>query len=200
MLIDSEFEVGAPVETVWRYLLDVPRMAPNLPGAELTEVIDEDHYQGRVTTKMGPVSMRFAGTVEIVKRDEATHTVVINAAGADEKGRGQASMVVTATLLAAGRNTTAKVGQDLQISGAAAQFGRGMIADVTNVLMQNFAANIAQDIPRWTRGEQRAATSSAPAQGIAIGLQATVNGLKRFVRRLFGIRTRPLPSERIAAL
>ena len=198
MLIDSEFEVAAPVETVWRYLLDVPRMAPNLPGAELTEVVDEDNYKGRVTTKMGPVSMRFAGTVEIVKRDEASHTVVINAAGADEKGRGQASMVVNAKLVPAGRATLAKVGQDLQISGAAAQFGRGMIADVTNVLMQSFATNIAEDIPRWTRGEDRSATS-APAQGFAIGLQATVNGLKRFFRRLFGIRTRPLPSERMAA-
>ena len=200
MLIDSEFDVAAPVETVWKYLLDVPRMAPNLPGAELTEVVDEDNYQGRVTTKMGPVSMRFAGTVRIVERDEARHRVVINAAGSDERGRGQASMVVTATLVAAGRGTKAKVGQDLQISGAAAQFGRGMIADVTNVLMQNFAANIADDIPRWTRGEQRASVSSAPAQGFAIGLHATVNGLKRFFRKLFGIRTRPLPSERIAAL
>ncbi|HEY2700732.1 MAG TPA: SRPBCC family protein [Pseudonocardiaceae bacterium] len=200
MLIDSEFEVAAPVETVWKYLLDVPRMAPNLPGAELTEVIDDDNYKGRVTTKMGPVSMRFAGTVEIVKRDEAKHTVVINAAGADEKGRGQANMAITATLSQAGRGTRAKVEQDLQISGAAAQFGRGMIADVTNVLMQNFAANIAEDIPRWTKGEDRATPSSAPAQGFAIGLQATVNGLKRFVRRLFGIRTRPLPAERIAAL
>ena len=109
-------------------------------------------------------------------------------------------MIVTATLLPAGRGTKAKVGQDLQIAGAAAQFGRGMIADVTNVLMQNFATNIAEDIPRWTRGEQRAAPSSAPAQGFAIGLQATINGLKRFVRRLFGVRSRPSPSERIAAL
>ncbi len=200
MLIDSEFEVAAPVETVWKYLLDVPRMAPNLPGAELTEVVDENNYTGRVTTKMGPVSLRFAGTVEIVERDEAKHTVVINAAGADEKGRGQARMVVTATLLPAGRGTKAKVGQDLQIAGAAAQFGRGMIADVTNVLMQTFAANIADDIPRWTRGEDRASPSSAPAQGFAIGLQATINGLKRFVRRLFGVRSRPLPSERTAAL
>ncbi|HEV3356264.1 MAG TPA: SRPBCC family protein [Pseudonocardiaceae bacterium] len=200
MLIDSEFEVAAPVDTVWKYLLDVPRMAPNLPGAELTEVVDENNYKGRVTTKMGPVSLRFGGTVEIVERDEAKHTVVINAAGADERGRGQATMVVTATLLPAGRGTKATVGQDLQIAGAAAQFGRGMIADVTNVLMQTFAANIAEDIPRWTRGEERAATSSAPAQGFAIGLQATINGLKRFVRRLFGVRSRPLPSERIAAL
>jgi carbon monoxide dehydrogenase subunit G len=193
MLIESEFEVAAPVEQVWNYLLDVPRMAPCLPGAELTEVIDDDHYHGRVTTKMGPVSMRFAGTVEILKRDEAARTVVLNAAGADEKGRGQANMAITATLVPVGRGTQAKVTQDLQISGAAAQFGRGMIADVTNVLMQTFATNVAEDIPRWSAGEGRAATSAAPAQGFAIGLHATVNGLKRFFRRLFGIRTRPVP-------
>jgi carbon monoxide dehydrogenase subunit G len=189
MLIVSEFEVSAPPDQVWRYLLDVQRMAPCMPGAELTEVIDEDTYRGRVTTKLGPVSMRFAGTATIVERDEAGRKVVLNASGAEEKGKGTASMVVTSTLTRWGAGTKVKVSQDLQISGAAAQFGRGMIQDVTHVLMRKFADNVADDIGRWSRGEARREGSAAPAQGFAIGMKATVTALKRFFGRLFGTRT-----------
>lgn len=186
MLITSEFEVPAPVEQVWRYLLDVPRMAPNLPGAELTEVIDSDTYKGRVTTKLGPVSMSFAGIAKIIERDEPGRRVVLNASGADEKGKGQATMVMTSTLVKVGAGTKVTVSQDLQVAGAAAQFGRGMIQDVTNVLMRRFADNVADDIPRWSRGEERTAGSSAPAQGFSIGLKAALAALGRFFGRLFG--------------
>jgi uncharacterized protein len=186
MLIESDFEVAAPVDQVWRYLLDVPRMAPNLPGAELTEVIDEHTYRGRVTSKLGPVSLRFAGIAKIVGQDEAAHRVLLNASGAEERGKGQATMDITATLVPIGRGTKVRVVQDLQVSGAAAQFGRGMIADVTNVLMRSFATNVADDIDRWSRGEARKDGSSAPAQGLAIGIQATVAALKRVWHRFFG--------------
>jgi carbon monoxide dehydrogenase subunit G len=186
MLIESDFEVAAPVDQVWRYLLDVPRMAPNLPGAELTEVIDENTYRGRVTSKLGPVSLRFAGIAKVVEQDAAAHRVLLNASGAEERGKGQASMDITATLVAVGAGTKVRVVQDLQVSGAAAHFGRGMIADVTNVLMRGFAANVADDIGRWSRGEARKDGSSAPAQGLAIGVQATLAALKRVWHRFFG--------------
>jgi len=186
MLIESDFEVAAPVDQVWRYLLDVPRMAPNLPGAELTEVIDENTYRGRVTSKLGPVSLRFAGIAKIVGQDEAAHRVLLNASGAEERGKGQATMDITATLVPVGPGTKVRVVQDLQVSGAAAQFGRGMIADVTNILMRGFATNVADDIDRWSRGEARKDGSSAPAQGLAIGIQATVAALKRVWHRFFG--------------
>jgi carbon monoxide dehydrogenase subunit G len=184
MLIESDFEVAAPVDQVWRYLLDVPRMAPNLPGAELTEVIDEHTYRGRVTSKLGPVSLRFAGIAKVVEQDAAAHRVLLNAAGAEERGKGQANMDITATLVAVGRGTKVKVVQDLQVSGAAAQFGRGMIVDVTNVLMRSFATNVADDIGRWSRGEAR--KESVPAQGLTIGIQAALAALKRVWRRFFG--------------
>jgi hypothetical protein len=190
MLINSDFEVPAPVEKVWDYLLDVPRMAPNLPGTELTEVLDENSYKGRVTIKMGPVSMRFAGDVEIVERDEANHRAVINAAGADERGRGQAAMVLTATLAKAAGGTKVNIAQDLQVSGAAAQYGRGMITDVTNVLVQQFSRNAAEDIPRWLRGEERAAGQVSSASGLGIGLTAAMTALKRVFWRFFGSNTR----------
>lgn len=185
MLIDNEFEVAAPVDQVWRYLLDVPRMAPCLPGAQLTEVVDDNTYKGRVTTKLGPVSMSFAGIAKIVERDEDRHRVVLNAAGAEETGRSQANMTVTSTLVAAGRGTKVKVSQELQISGAAAQFGRGMIQDVSTVIMRDFASNVAADIGRWSKGEDRAAGARA-AGGVGIGFQAMLLALKRFFRRLFG--------------
>jgi carbon monoxide dehydrogenase subunit G len=184
MLIESDFEVAAPVDEVWRYLLDVQRMAPNLPGAELTEVIDENTYRGRVTSRLGPVSLRFAGIAKIVEQDEAAHRVLLNASGAEERGKGQANMDITATLVPFGRGTKVRVVQDLQVSGAAAQFGRGMIADVTNVLMRSFATNVADDIGRWSRGEARK-DGAVPAQGLTIGIQAALAALKRVWRRFF---------------
>lgn len=186
MRIENEFEVAAPVEQVWRYLLDVPRMVPNLPGAELTEVIDEDNYRGRVVARLGPVSMRFAGTAQIVERDEAGRRLVMNASGSEEKGRGTASMVLTSTLLRSPQGTKVAVAQDVQISGAAAQFGRGMIQDVSTVLMRDFAANIQQDIGRWSRGEAAAQRTAAPVSGFSVGLQAALAALRRFFRRFFG--------------
>lgn len=190
MLITSEFEVTAPVDQVWRYLLDVPRMAPNLPGTELTEVVDEDTYEGRVSVKLGPVSMRFAGTANIVERNEAEHKIVLDAAGAEERGKGQAAMLLTATLAKAGAGTKVMVRQDLQIAGAAAQFGRGMITDVTSVLLKRFADNVATDIDAWSRGEERASVKAAPAQGLRIGVQAALTALQRVFWRFFGSNAR----------
>lgn len=194
MLITSDFEVPQPVERVWDYLLDVPRMAPNLPGTELTEVVDEDNFKGRVTVSMGPVSLRFAGTATIVDRDEAGRRVVLNAAGADERGRGQASMVLTATLEKTAAGTRVSVAQDLTIAGAAAQYGRGMISDVTNVLLGRFATNVADDIPRWARGEERSG-SAAKVSGFAIGFAAAMTALTRVFWRFFGSNARRLRAK-----
>jgi carbon monoxide dehydrogenase subunit G len=189
MLITSDFEVPQPVEQVWDYLLDVPRMAPNLPGTELTEVVDENNYKGRVSVRMGPVSLRFAGTATIVSRDEASHQVVLEAAGAEERGKGQASMTLTATLTKSSGGTMVMVSQDLTIAGAAAQYGRGMITDVTNVLMGRFASNVAQDIPRWAKGEERSG-GATPVSGFAIGFAAAMTALKRVFWRFFGSNAR----------
>jgi hypothetical protein len=189
MLITSDFEVPQPVEQVWDYLLDVPRMAPNLPGTELTEVVDEDNYKGRVSVSMGPVSLRFAGTAQIVERDEASRRVVLTAAGAEERGKGQASMTLTATLVKAGSGTRVAVEQDLTIAGAAAQYGRGMITDVTKVLLGRFATNVADDIPRWARGEERSGNAGS-VSGFAIGLAAAVTALTRVFWRFFGSNER----------
>jgi uncharacterized protein len=188
MLIKNEFEVAEPVEKVWQFFDNIPQVAACLPGAELTEDLGDDKYKGKVAVRMGPVKLQFAGTADITERDEAAKRVVVHASGADEKGRGQASMVVTATLVRAGRGTKVGVSQDLQLSGAAAQYGRGMIADVSAVLMRDFAVNMQNRIERVDRGEsaeQIAATTAAPARGFTLGMRAALMALSRVFRRFF---------------
>jgi carbon monoxide dehydrogenase subunit G len=186
VLIRNDFEVAEPVEKVWAFFGDIPHVAACLPGAELTDSLGEDKYAGKVAVRMGPVRLQFAGTAEITERDEAAHRLVANAAGAEEKGRGQAAMVITATLQQAGRGTRVGVTQDLQLAGAAAQYGRGMISDVTAVLMRDFSANLAAAIAAKERGEDpAAATARREASGLAIGLAAARMALMRVFRRFF---------------
>jgi uncharacterized protein len=188
MLIKNDFEVAEPVEKVWQFFENIPQVATCLPGAELTEDLGGEKYKGRVAIRMGPVRLQFAGTADITERDEAARRVIVHAAGADEKGRGQASMIVTATLTKAGRGTRVDVTQDLQLSGAAAQYGRGMISDVSSVLMHDFSVNMQDRISRIDRGEsaeQIAATAATPAGGLTLGLRAAAMALMRVFRRFF---------------
>lgn len=186
MLIENDIEVAAPVDQVWNYMLDVPRMAPCIPGAEITEDLGDGKYKGRVTTKMGPVSLRFLGDAEIVEQDQSSKRIVMKAAGSEEKGKGQANMTMTTTLQSSGSGTRIKVAQDLDLSGAAAQYGRGMIQDVTGTLMKSFADCVQEDVGRASRGESRAEGSAKPMSGLSIGMQSMMTALKRFFRRLFG--------------
>lgn len=186
MLIKNEFEVAQPVDKVWTFFDNIPQVAACLPGAELTDDLGDDKYLGRVAIRMGPVKLMFAGTANITERDHAAHRVVVDAAGADEKGRGQASMLVTATLASAGKGTKVGVVQDLQLSGAAAQYGRGMISDVTSVLMRDFASNLQARIDAAERGlSPDQVASAAPAGGFGIALRAMRMALTRVLRRFF---------------
>jgi uncharacterized protein len=188
MLIRNGFEVAEPVDKVWQFFDNIPQVASCLPGTELTESLGDDKYAGRVAVRMGPVRLQFAGTADITERDEAAKRIVVHASGAEEKGRGQASMVVTAALARAGQGTKVDVSQDLQLSGAAAQYGRGMISDVTSVLMHDFAVNLQDRIERIERGEsaeQIAAASATPASGFALGVRAARMALLRVFRRFF---------------
>ena len=184
MLITNDFEVAQPVDKVWQFFGDIPIVAACLPGAELTENLGDDKYGGKVAIRMGPVRLQFTGTAEITERDEAAKRVVVHAAGADERGRGQAAMVVSAALTGAGRGTKVAVSQDLQLSGAAAQYGRGMISDVTAVLMRDFSANLARQISAAEQGQSGPA-AAAPAGGLTIGLRAMLMALRRVFRRFF---------------
>jgi hypothetical protein len=135
---------------------------------------------------MGPVKLQFAGTAKITERDDSNKRIVVDAAGADEKGRGQAAMLVTAHLVPAAGGTKVEVTQDLQLQGAAAQYGRGMISDVSTVLMRDFAANMQNRIAAIERGDVTAqAASAAPAGGVGIGVRALLMALSRLSRRFF---------------
>src|SRR6201987_4981073 len=175
MLIKNEFEVAEPVEKVWQFFDNIPQVAACLPGAALTEDLGDDRYKGTVAVRMGPVRLQFAGTADITERDEAAKRVVVHASGADEKGRGQASMVVTATLTRASRGTKVGVTQDLQLSGAAAQYGRGMISEVNAVPIRGFSVNMQDRIERIERGESAeqiaAASGASPPRGLSLAFR-----------------------------
>jgi carbon monoxide dehydrogenase subunit G len=188
VIITSDFEVAQPVDKVWKFFDNIPQVASCLPGAELTKDLGDDKYEGQVAIRMGPVRLQFTGTADITERDEAAKRLTVHAAGADVKGRGQAAMVVGATLSPKGRGTLVAVSQDLQLSGAAAQYGRGMIADVSAILMRDFAAAMQDRIERLDRGEsaeQLAAAGTSSAQGFTIAARAARMALMRVFRRFF---------------
>ena len=186
MLIKNDFEVAQPVDKVWKFFDDIPGVASCLPGAELTEDLGNDTYKGRVTVRMGPVKLQFAGTAEIKERDDANKRIVVDANGADEKGRGQAAMLLSAHLTQIAGGTKVSVDQDLQLQGAAAQYGRGMISDVSSVLMRDFATNMQSRIAAIDRGESAQQIKSAEAAGgVGIGVRALIMALSRLFRRLF---------------
>ena len=188
MLIKNDFEVAEPVEKVWQFFENIPQVASCLPGAELTEDLGDEHYKGKVAVRMGPVRLQFAGHRRHHRAGRAGQ------ASRRERGRrgrarprpGQHGRHRDAGR--AGRGTKVAVTQDLQLSGAAAQYGRGMIADVTAVLMRDFSANMQDRIGRIDRGEsaeQIAATAATPASGFALGLRAARMALTRVFRRFF---------------
>ncbi|WP_281689881.1 SRPBCC family protein [Pseudonocardia thermophila] len=194
MEIVNDFEVAAGIDDVWTFFTDVPRIAPCLPGAELVGDDGAGTYEGKVVARLGPVKLNFSGTVRIVEADESAHRLVLKAAGAEDKGKGTADLTLTATLAPAGGRTKVHVVQDLVISGAAAQFGRGMIADVTSVLMASFAECLEHSITSGGRGGTATAVrggtatavrAAAPASGFAIGLRAALLALKRVFARFF---------------
>ncbi|HEY5422512.1 MAG TPA: SRPBCC family protein [Ilumatobacteraceae bacterium] len=193
MLIKNDFEVAQPIDKVWTFFDDIPAVAACLPGAELTEDLGDDKYRGKVAIRMGPVKLQFAGNVAITERDNAGKRIVVDAAGADEKGRGQAAMLVTAKLMSIAGGTKIHVEQDLQLSGAAAQYGRGMISDVSSVLMRDFADNMQKRITARDTGAAVDTSTAAPAGGFAIGVRAAWMTLCRVARRFF-MPYQPTPS------
>jgi len=137
MQITDEFRVGVPVEHAWRVLLDVERIAPCMPGAQLQEV-EGDEYRGIVKVKVGPITAQYKGAARIVEADEAARRIVIRAEGRDTRGQGNAAANVVATLAADGDATVVGIDTDLQVTGKVAQFGRGVMADVSSKLLGQF--------------------------------------------------------------
>jgi carbon monoxide dehydrogenase subunit G len=206
VLIENEFQATAPVEDLWAFLLNVERIAPCMPGAELTEVVDDRTWKGKVSMKFGPVAMAFAGTVVMQDRDDAAHRVVLSAKGMEQKGKGAANASVTSWLEPAGQGATVvKMRADISLTGAAAQLSRGLMPEVSKKLTQQFAdcleQTLAADAPSTVPKHEAvietsgptppAATSPAPLTakpvgGVGLGLSAIWAIVKNFFRRLFG--------------
>jgi carbon monoxide dehydrogenase subunit G len=201
VLIENEFTSQAPVDHLWAYLLDVERVAPCMPGAELTETIDDRNWKGKVLMKLGPVSLSFAGSVSMDERDDAGHRVVLHAKGMEQKGKGAANAVVTSWLEPGDGVTTVKMQADITLTGAVAQLSRGLLPDISKKLTQQFAdclqASMAtSEAAEATGGGGGPAPAGANpvaapprAQAIAgfrLGAWALVRAVGRFFGRLFG--------------
>ena len=165
MRIDNEFTVGAPLEQAWAVLTDLEGIAPCMPGAVLTGR-DGDTYSGKVKIKVGPVTSEYAGTAMFVEKDDAAHHAVIDSKGRDSRGAGNASAVITADLAAAGSDgttTTVTVSTDLKITGRIAQFGSGMINEVSRKLLGQFV-NCLETKLAMPGGDGAAAATAAPPE------------------------------------
>lgn len=145
MELVHEFSVPVPVERAWEVLTDVQRIAPCMPGAQLTDV-DGDTYHGQVKVKVGPITAQYKGTAAFAEKDEAAHRVVLKANGRDARGQGNAAAIVTAVMAAADGGTTVHITTDLSISGRVAQFGRGVMGDVSAKLLEQFVHNLEADV------------------------------------------------------
>lgn len=144
MELNQEFTVNVPVADAWTILTDLTRIAPCLPGAELTDV-EGDVYRGHVKVKVGPILAQFKGQASFLSRDDATFTATLKAEGRDATGKGNASALIIAQLTSLSPTSTkCAVKTDLTISGKVAQFGRGALADVSDKLLVQFSDNLNQ--------------------------------------------------------
>src|SRR6267378_4244369 len=147
MVITPRFGLGAPIESAWAYLLDVPRIAHCVPGASLTNVIDDKTYEGKVEVKLGPIGVSYKGRITIQSMDESAHTESVRADGPETRGRGGASATMTAQLQPSEKGTSVVMNTDLAVSGVVAQFGRtGIMQEVAQRMAQRFASCVDQEL------------------------------------------------------
>ena len=168
MEFDNSFEVPLPAGDAWKVLMDIRRIAPCMPGAELTDTVDERTYKGRIAVRLGPVALAFAGTVKFDEIDEANRTARVAAQGSDAKGRGAANAVASFHLEPAGDGTKVLVHTNLTLSGAVAQYGRGVgIIQMTAAqIITQFANNLKAQLAK-EGGPMAAAPADAPATSAA---------------------------------
>ncbi|MEA2498682.1 MAG: uncharacterized protein QOH26_1087 [Actinomycetota bacterium] len=202
MEIKNEFIVPAPPEETWELLLDVERIVPCVAGAELTEVVDDSHWKGKMSVKLGPIRLSFAGEVELEERDVASRRVSLRAKGKETRGKGSAQATVVSVLEAYEQGTRVSISTDLKLAGAVAQYGRGMIEDVSSRMIDDFARCVASKLeivpaqPGVSAGDpasqpqmQSPPTAAPPLKGGRLLLGALFRAFTRFLKRIFGRRT-----------
>jgi carbon monoxide dehydrogenase subunit G len=164
MKLENEFTVPAPIGQAWDVLLDLQRVAPCLPGAAMEES-EGDEHKGTMTIRIGPITTRYTGTVKIEEADEQAHRAVLRAQARDSRGQGTAAATITSTMEEIDGGTRVRVETDMRVTGPAAQFGRGVMQDVSAKLMGRFAGCLAQEMSGApAAAEEAAATAAGPAE------------------------------------
>ena len=167
MKLENEFTVDAPLDEAWEVMLDLERVTPCLPGATLTEQEGEE-YKGKMTVRLGPVKQEYNGTVKFEETDEESRRAVLRADGKDQRGQGTASATITSTMNEENGGTKVHVETDMQLTGRAAQFGRGVQQDVAEKLLTRFADCLEKEIlGENTREEEDSEPAAASANGSA---------------------------------
>ena len=194
MKLEQSFEVRAPVERVWETLIDIERVAPCLPGAEITEAGEDGTYRGTFSVRLGPTTAAYRGELRMTEVDEGAHRVVMGASGQDKRGQGSAKASIVSTLRQEDGGTRVDVETDFTITGRLARFGRGgMLQDLSNRLLKDFADCLQRKIeappaaepsPRDAGAGGDTPTTDRPVGGFSLFLRALVDR----VRRAFGWR------------
>ena len=191
MRLESAFSVDAPLEQAWSVLLDMPLVVSCMPGAELTETIDDEHWRTSLTVKLGPVSLIFDGELERELADPVTRRMVLTSKARERKGRGGAIARVESTLEPEGDASRVVIVTDVNLSGTAAQFGRPVVQDVSRQLTATFAACLQAKLAAGaTRGEsaertalpEQSAESTQAVSGLSLLLRALVSSVTRVFR------------------
>ena len=198
MEFDNSFEVPLPPDKAWATLMDIESIAPCMPGAELTEIVDDKTFKGKVSVRLGPVSLTFQGAASFEDVDDTAHKATVKAQGADAKGRGGANANVAFHLEPSDAGSTVKIHTDLQLSGSVAQYGRGagMIQDLAGQIIGQFATNLSQKIEAEMPADAEAAANdapttapvAAPAQVGNMAFRVMWNQIVRSFRSLFGMK------------
>jgi carbon monoxide dehydrogenase subunit G len=200
MLIEDSFTVRTPVDRLWAFIQDVERIAPCMPGAELTEIVDERTWRGKVLVKFGPVQMAFSGTVVMEEKDDVARRAKLSAKGTEQRGKGVANAKVESWLEPAGdEGTNVHIRSDITITGAAAQMSRGLLPEVSKLLTRQFADCLESKLNEGSPAAATADPAPGSAQraapkavgGFGLGLRALWATIARFFSRLWGGRARP---------
>ena len=183
MKLENAFEVPLPPPEAWALLLDIERIAPCLPGASITQIVDQNNYKGKVALRLGPVALSFTGLVTFVETDEDQHRARIKAQGTDSKGRGGANADVRFGIEAAGAGSKVMIETDLNLYGSIAQYGRGagIIEDTAQTLIGEFADNLARQLSqsRAAPGPGDGAPQAKPIAGFRLMFRVLWNAIKR---------------------
>lgn len=177
MRLENEFTVPAPFDQAWGLLNDIPRVVPCMPGAELTEVVDENTFKANVHVKLGPISLTFVSDITRDAVDEAAGVVTMTSKAREQKGRGGATATIQSSLQADGTGTKVTIVTELALSGTVAQYGRGIVADVSNQMVKQFAGCIAAQLaaaPPATEAAPLPADAPAAAQPVAAPTQPVI--------------------------